>query len=330
MMSIVITVLTFVAVFTGIFAVNLVVADLFEQSRKEMLKRMEQELQERQRIRARESAKRQKSRLANSPAEISEMALEASARKSQKTTALHKLKSLIDQSGVETTITRLLTTCGVMALVVGMITGFLFKSLLFGAVACAVGFWGPLLFVSVKREQRKEKLRQQLSDALELMSRILRAGQTMTQAMSSVAQEFESPIAEEFGYCYEQQNLGLSPEIALKDLAQRTGVLEVKILVLALLVHRQTGGNLTEVLDNLARIVRQRFRLRGEIKSLTAEGRVQAAILLALPVVVYLLLLVLNRPYAIKLFDHPSLIVATLSSMCIGAVWINRIVNFDF
>ena len=328
-MSILITLLTFVAVFMGIFAINLIVADLFQQGRKEMLKRMEEELMERQRVRARDSARRQTSKFASNSDNLGELADEA-FRNKQNRTAWHRLKELIDQSGVSTTMTQVLTMCVISSAVVGLLVGFLFRSPIFGGIALALGFWVPLTYIAIKREQRKEKLRGQLSDSLELMSRILRAGQTMTQAMNSVAQEFKAPIAEEFGYCYEQQNLGLSSEIALKDLAQRTGVLEIKILVLALLVHRQTGGNLTEVLDNLSHIVRQRFKLRGEIKSLTAEGRVQAAILIALPVVVYLLLLLLNRPYAIKLFDHPSLIITTLASMSFGAIWINRIVNFDF
>lgn len=328
-MSTLITILTFVAAFMSIFAVNLIVADLFQQGRKEMLKRMEEELQERQRIRAKDSARRQTSKFANTAEDLGDLAAEAHQSK-KAPTVWHRLRDLINQSGVETTITRLLTLCGISAIVFGLLIGFVFQSPIFGAVALALGFWIPLTYVAIKRGQRQEKLRAQLSDALELMSRILRAGQTMTQAMNSVAEEFRAPIAEEFGYCYEQQNLGLAPEVALKDLAQRTGLLEIKILVLALLVHRQTGGNLTEVLDNLARIVRERFKLRGEIKSLTTEGRVQAMILLALPVVVYLLLLLLNRSYAIKLFDHPSLIVATLTSMGFGAVWINRIVNFDF
>lgn len=328
-MATLITVLTFVSVFMGIFAVNLVLADLFQQGRKEMLNRMEEELQERQRIRARESARRQQSRFANSPDDVGDLAM-AAVRDKEARTVWHSLKDLVDQSGVETTIKRLLAMCGMSALVFGFLMFFLIRSPVLGAVAAALGFWIPLTYVAIRRAQRKQKLREQLSDALELMSRILRAGQTMTQAMSSVSEEFKAPIAEEFGYCYEQQNLGLSPETALKDLAQRTGLLEIKILVLALLVHRQTGGNLTEVLDNLARIVRQRFKLLGEIKSLTAEGRMQAIILLALPVVVYILLFLLNREYAVKLFDHPSLIIATLTSMGFGAVWINRIVNFDF
>jgi tight adherence protein B len=152
----------------------------------------------------------------------------------------------------------------------------------------------------------------------------------VTQAMQAVSDEFKPPVNVEFGYCYEQQNLGLAPEVALHDLAQRTGLMEIKIFVLAVLVHRQAGGNLTELLDNIAHVVRQRFKMRTEIKSLTGEGRMQAIVLLALPIVVWFGLFFVTREYALKLLEHTSLLIITLTSMLIGTVWIRRIVNFDF
>ena len=148
--------------------------------------------------------------------------------------------------------------------------------------------------------------------------------------MNAVAEEFKPPISSEFAYCYEQQNLGLAPEIAFRDLAQRTGILEIKIFVLAVLVHRQSGGNLAELFDKLSYIVRERFRIRGEIQSLTAEGRMQALILLILPLAIWAALFVINRAYALKLLEHPSLIIGMLIAMGVGAFWIRKIVNFDF
>ena len=139
------------------------------------------------------------------------------------------------------------------------------------------------VYVQLKRKARLEKLLSQLPDAFDLMARVIRAGQTMSQALQAVADEFDQPIAAEFAYCYEQQNLGLPPEVAFRDLARRTGLLEIKIFVLALLVQQQTGGNLAELLDKLADVVRERFRIRGKIKALTAEGRMQALVLLVLP-----------------------------------------------
>src|SRR5439155_17515599 len=143
----------------------------------------------------------------------------------------------------------------------------------------------------------------------DLMGRIIRAGQTMAQGLQAVADEFDQPIAGEFAYCYEQQNLGLSPEVSLRDLARRTGLLEIKIFVLALLVQQQTGGNLAVLLEKLAGVVRERFRIRGKIKTLTAEGRLQAAVLLVLPPALFLIILLLNWSYGEVLLTHPYLLV---------------------
>ena len=152
----------------------------------------------------------------------------------------------------------------------------------------------------------------------------------MSQALQAVADEFDQPVAGEFAYCYEQQNLGLSPELALRDLARRTGLLEIKIFVLGLLVQQQTGGNLAELLDKLAGLIRERFRIRGKVKALTAEGRIQAAVLLVLPVALMGILWLMSKDYAQALAKTPNMIIAMLIAEAIGALWIRKIVNFDF
>jgi tight adherence protein B len=145
-----------------------------------------------------------------------------------------------------------------------------------------------------------------------------------------VADEFEDPIATEFGYCYEQQNLGLTAESAMKDLAQRTGLLELRIFVVAVSVHRQTGGNLSELLDNLSSVIRDRQRIRGQIRALTAEGRLQAGILLGLPPFLMGVLTVVNQEYIATLFQYPLLLVGMFVFEIIGALWLRMIINFDF
>ena len=116
----------------------------------------------------------------------------------------------------------------------------------------------------------------------------------------------------------------------MRDLARRTGLLEIKIFVLALLIQQQAGGNLAELLDNLSAIIRERFRIVGKIRALTAEGRMQAVVLLALPPALFLLILLLNRDYGQVLLDYPWILVATFGCEAIGALWIRKIVNFDF
>ena len=185
-------------------------------------------------------------------------------------------------------------------------------------------------YVRYKRKARLAKLLSQLPDAFDLMSRVVRAGQTMSQALQAVADEFSQPIAGELSYCYEQQNLGLPPEVAMRDLARRTGLLEVKIFVTAVIVQPQTGGSLAEMLDKLSQMIRQRYRTQGHIQTLTAEGRMQAMILLALPVVMFFGFLIMMPDYEGKLLDHPGLIVATIGLEVVGALWIRKIINFDF
>src|SRR5690606_34378408 len=126
------------------------------------------------------------------------------------------------------------------------------------------------------------------------------------------------------------QNLGLPPETALRDLARRTGLMEVNIFVVAVLVQRQVGGNMAEMLEKLAAVVRERYRIRGAIRTLTAEGRMQAVLLMALPIAIFLAMLLLYREYAIVLLDHPMVVLGVLVSMALGGLWIRKIINFDF
>jgi tight adherence protein B len=283
-------------------------------------------MQEESRLRQQEAA-RNSPVLLRSLSELAEEAAEETSGSSQ--TLRTRLRELTEQSGLNLLPKRLLVFMAVGGCLVGLFTAFATRSLLLALAAGLLGAAAPLMYVQRKRQQRRDKLRTQLPEAFDMMARGLRAGQTITQAMCSVSQETKPPIAVEFGYCYEQQNLGLSPDLALRDLGRRTGLLEIKVFVLALLVQRQTGDNMTELLEKLATIVRDRYRMQAKVRGLTAEGRFQALVLLALPLLVYSMMLITNRPYALKLFNHPVLPVGCLVSMTVGAIWIRRIVNFD-
>ncbi|KAA5541336.1 type II secretion system protein [Roseiconus nitratireducens] len=322
-MDMLIVVLTFAAGFLVVYGANLLLTDLFLGDKEERRRRLEEEALIRHRKEARESP------LVVNP-DLSQMAAQALDETSEEKGLGDRLQEMIDQAGMRTSAEKVL----VIATIVGVIGALAVGIPLRSPLAAVLGgiFFGPLpiLFVQFKRKQRLEAMRAQLPDCFDLMGRVMRAGQTMTQAMQSVAEEFAQPIGGEFSYCHEQQNLGLSPDLAFRDLARRTGLIEVKVFVLAMLVQRQTGGNLAELLEKLGTIVRDRYRMRGKVKALTAEGRFQAIILLALPVIVFLALMVINRPYAMQLFDHPSLLMVTVVAMGIGALWIRKIINFDF
>src|SRR5262249_26060380 len=241
-----------------------------------------------------------------------------------------RFELMVEQSGLETTPSRILTMSVLVALTFGFAGTLLRTSAVAGLLLAVVTGPIPILYVWVMRRRRINKLLGQLPGAFELMSRVIRAGQTMAQALQAVGDDFERPVSAEFSYCCEQQNLGLPPEAALRDLARRTGLLEVRIFVLAMLIQQQTGGNLAELLDKLATVMRDRFRIKGKIRTLTAEGRFQALILLGMPPLLGLALMVLNPGYGQVLLDHWGLLVGMAVSEAIGAVWIWRIVNFDF
>jgi tight adherence protein B len=243
---------------------------------------------------------------------------------------LPRLRLWIDQSGVDIRPTTLIGLTCLIGVIPAVLAGLLSAQWWWAVAAYFLPAVLPSAFVAFQRRRRSNRLREQLPDALDLMSRMLRAGQTIPQSLRGVADEFEAPIAEEFGYCYEQQNLGLSTDASMYEMARRTGVLELRILVVALTVHRHTGGNLSELLDNLAAVVRERYRIYGQIRALTADGRMQAAILLALPPFLLVVLSFLNRDYITILYQFPWLLVGMFAFELIGALWLRRIVSFDF
>jgi tight adherence protein B len=314
------TLLTFLAGTFVVLALYSIFCDLYRRDRAAVDRRLDEEVRRHQR----ESIK--KSSLFKS---IGKLAAEVAAEEG-KLTLKQRLSFKVEQSGLNITLGRLLTFMALAGLIVGGPIAFLRDSVLIGVALGSAAASIPYFYVELKRRSRMDRLMNQLPDAFDLMARNIRAGHTVSQALQAVSDEFDQPIAGEFGYCYEQQNLGLSPEIAMRDLARRTGLLEVKIFVLALLVQQQSGGNLAELLDKLAAIIRERFRIRGKIRALTAEGRMQALVLLFLPIALMFMLMLISQDYADALSKAPAMIVWMLIAEAIGALWIRRIVNFDF
>jgi tight adherence protein B len=317
----ILTFLTFVAVVTACVGVYSIVSDLYLRDRSRVSQRVDEEFRKRVRARAQQSMLFK---------DLRALTAETGAAAEERPSLRQRFEAMVEQSGLDITPQKLVSIAVVCAIAAGLLGGVIRQNILVGAIGAILGGFLPIFYVNLKRNWRSEKLLSQLPDAFDLMSRVIRAGQTMSQALQAVADEFAPPIAGEFAFCYEQQNLGLSPETALRELARRTGLLELKIFVLALLVQQQTGGNLAELLDKLSHIIRERYKLRGKIQTLTAEGRMQAMVLLGLPPGLFLLMLFMNRSYAGVLLEHPTLIWATLITEAIGGLWIRKIVNFDF
>ncbi len=253
----------------------------------------------------------------------------APARSSFRPAALVPLlRDLLQQAELRLTLNHF---CAISAAVAAAlaIAAFLAQGWLLAVVAVPIGACLPLLYLRSRLHARRDKLLRQLPPAFDLMARVLRAGLSMPQAFQSIAEAFENPIAGEFARCRDEQNLGIFPEVSFRAMAERTGVLEMKIFVMAMLIQRQTGGNLSEVLERLAALIRERLRLRNHIRTLTAEGRLQAGVLLVLPFVMFFVMRVINKPYTDVLLDHPSWLAATGGLMAVGALWIRKTIDIE-
>jgi tight adherence protein B len=197
-------------------------------------------------------------------------------------------------------------------------------------IAGAIFFTVPFAWLLHKRWKRLKTFAAQLPDALELVGRALRAGHSLAAGMHVVAEEMPLPIADEFNRVYEEQNLGIPIEDALKNMCDRVPNLDLRFFVTSVLVQRQTGGDLAEILDKIGYVIRERFRILGQVKALTAEGRLSGVILIALPFLLFLIMLHIKYDYVEKLWTHPlgvKMAMTALGMQLLGALVIRKIVN---
>lgn len=188
----------------------------------------------------------------------------------------------------------------------------------------------PFIILRLMKNQRMKKFEQQLPDALDMIARSLRAGHSLAGGMEMVGQEFSEPLGPEFARTVTQISYGVGLEQALRNLATRVDCPDLKFLVVSVAIQRESGGNLGEIMENIARIIRERFVLRGKIRTLAAEGKFSAVILVILPFLVAMSLFVINRDYISELFmDHRGRIMigVAVGMMMVGLYFIRRIIN---
>lgn len=244
-------------------------------------------------------------------------------------TALH-LKRMLDQADLHITPSRLVmfsVMAGILALVaVSMITISLPLIVLAGLIAASL----PFIHVWWKRKQRFNAFLENLPDALELMARALSAGHAFSESLQMVSQEMPEPIASEFHKTYEEQNLGLSLKLALENLMQRIPLLDLRMCVTAVLIQRETGGNLGEILEKVAYTIRERFRIMGDLKTLTTSSRLSAWLLCGLPIFVAIAVTFMNPDYMAVLWKDQRghyLIAAALFMQVTGMLIVRKILN---
>src|SRR3954469_6842872 len=200
----------------------------------------------------------------------------------------------------------------------------------FAPLAGMVLFSIPLLWVLNKRRARLKSFASQLPDALELVARALRAGHSLAAGMHVVAEEMPSPICDEFGRVYEEQNLGIPIEEALKSMSDRVPNLDLRFFVTSVAIQRTTGGDLAEILDKIGYVVRERYRILGQVKALTGEGRLSGVVLIALPFALFAFMLHLKPDYVEALWTKPlgiKMSVFALIAQLLGAITIKKIVD---
>lgn len=217
-----------------------------------------------------------------------------------------RLQKVIDQADLPWSASRvLLNLVGVGLAGVGvaqLLRWGIVKGLCLGAALVVL----PLLWIQFKKRRRLNRLVEQLPDVFQLMSQALRAGHSLASGIQLVSEQLSDPAATEFARIFHEQNLGIKVEEALQNFADRVDILDVRYFVTAVLIQRQTGGDLAEVLEKISSIIQDRLNLFGQVRALTAEGRLSAMVLLALPIGLFFVMLGLNREYAMTLINDPT------------------------
>jgi tight adherence protein B len=242
------------------------------------------------------------------------------------------MAKLIEQSGVSTTPSAIILYSIVSAVAVGLVTMLFVKFPFAWALAALFGFWCPTLFLKYKRSARLKKFEEQFPEALDLLSRAIRAGHAFQTAMGMCADELPAPVGVEFKKSFDQQNFGLPLKDALNELAVRVPILDVRFFVTAVSIQRETGGNLSEILDNLAHVVRERFKILRQVRVHTAHGRFTGWVLLSLPAALAFALTYLNPGHMDLLFKErmgQMMILGAIIMQTIGYIWIRKVIKIE-
>jgi tight adherence protein B len=235
------------------------------------------------------------------------------------------------QAGLKTKPAKILLLSVVIAVLTYLILGLFvpyYLAFFVGVAASSI----PLGIIAFKRRTRLNKFEELFPDALDMMGRAVRAGHAFTSSLELIAQESPEPVAGEFSIAFEEQNYGIPVRDALEHLAERVPLLDVRFLVTALIVQKDSGGNLAEVVDQLARVIRERFRIHRDVQTKTALGRLTAGILIALPIAMLIMMMFVNPEYESVLIHDPKgpMVLGIAAFMqLVGALILWRVVTIE-
>jgi len=246
---------------------------------------------------------------------------------------VRKTEAMIQQAALSWTTTKFFRMMAFLGMP-GMLMGIVFPVLINELVSCVVfgclGAYLPLFYVRSRRKKRMAALEKQLPDAMDFLARSMRAGHAFTISIGMVGEDLPDPLGHEFRALFNEQNLGASLNTAFANLTHRVPLLDMRFFASAVLLQRQTGGNLSEILGRLSEVIRERFRLNGHVKAVSAHGRMTAGILTGLPVVTAGALLLVAPGYLQGMFKDPDgkkVIGAAVCSQVIGNLIIRKIVK---
>jgi len=250
-------------------------------------------------------------------------------RRSERVSLLQKM---LAQGNVDVRAGNFLMLCVVSALLIGAIAAVAGGNLMFAWAGVLLGFFMPYAYAAHMRTKRFQKFEEKFPEAIDTLARAVRAGHAFTTALEMIANEVSEPVAGEFRQLYEEQKFGLPVRDALLNLADRIPLVDVKFFVTAVMLQRETGGNLAEILDNLSYVIRERFKILRQVRVHTAQGRLTMVLLMALPPMIVVIMLILNPGFIQPLFTDPighALIVGGITLQTLGYFVIRRIIRIQ-
>lgn len=246
---------------------------------------------------------------------------------------INELQRMLHQSGLSWTVSRLVLTCAALGTGLLGIALLLHQSMLVSLIAGAAGAAAPFLLVVHKRRHRLGKIEQQLPDAIDLLNRALRSGHAFSSGLKMIGEEMPEPIASEFRIVHDEVNFGVSLQQAMTNLSQRIPLTDLRYFVVSVLIQRDSGGNLTEVLGNLSRLIRERLKLAAKVKVLSSEGRLSAWILVIMPFALGAIMNLVNPGFMAPLWQDPigiAIVKYMLALMFFGVIIMRKIIKIRY
>jgi len=242
------------------------------------------------------------------------------------------LQKMLAQGNVDVRAGNFLMVCAVSAMVLAVIAFVAGGNVAFGWAGALLGFFVPYAYASHMRTKRFQKFEEKFPEAIDTLARAVRAGHAFTTALEMIANEVSEPVAGEFRQLYEEQKFGMPVRDALLNLTERMPLVDVKFFVTAVMLQRETGGNLAEILDNLSYVIRERFKIQRQVRVYTAQGRLTMALLMGMPPIIVVVMMVLNPSFIRPLFSDPighTLLVAGITLQTVGYFVIRKIIKIQ-